>query len=174
MLAARNLRGEVMKTLQTTRLKPNPAGKDRTRTSISETQLAAEWVDIKNVGGQNVDLSGVSVYHKAFKRDGTYEWELVVSLSGVLEPAKVLRIHSGKGPYSVVREEDKVGSDYYLFTGVSRYIWNNDFGDTSALWEPATKTFIDQAYYDPYPPEGVILQRVGDMLVAPATVVSRW
>lgn len=163
-----------MKTIWTNQLKPNPAGKDRTRTGASETQLAAEWVDIKNIGRQNVELSGVSLFHKAFKRDGSYEWELVKALGGVLEPGKVLRIHSGKGPYSVVRDEDKVGSDYYFFTGESRYVWNNDFGDTSLLWQPASKTTIDEASYDPSPPEGVILQRVGNKLVAPAAVKSRW
>lgn len=162
-----------MKTIQTTRLKPNPAGKDRSRTSISEIQLAAEWVDIENVGGRNIDLTGASLYHKAFKRDGSFDWELVRNLSGVLEPGNVLRIHSGKGPYSLVRDEDKIGSDYYMFTGESRYIRNNDFGDTSALWEPPTQTFIDQTGYDPNPPEGMILHRVSNKLVAPSVVVSR-
>ena len=87
---------------------------------------------------------------------------------------QVLRVHSGKGPFSVVRAEDRIGSDYYMFTGESRYIWNNDFGDSSLLWQPATKVTIDEASYDAYPPEGVILQRVGSKLVAPARVASRW
>lgn len=163
-----------MKTIQTSQLKPNPAGKDRTRTGASESQLAAEWVDIKNTGRSSVDLSGVSLYHKAFKRDGSFEWELVVRLSGVLGAGQVLRVHSGKGPFSVVRAEDKVGSDFYMFTGESRYIWNNDYGDASLLWQPATKVTIDEASYDAYPPEGVTLQRVGSKLVAPARVASRW
>jgi hypothetical protein len=163
-----------MKTIQTTQLKPNPAGKDRTRTSISETQLAAEWADISNTGRQSVDLSGVSLFHKAYNRSGGFEWELARKLGGVLEPGKVLRIHSGKGPYSVVRNEDKVGSHYYFFTGESRYIWNNDFGDMALLWEPATDIYVDQASYDPYPPDGVILQRVGNKLVVPATIAARW
>src|SRR5690606_37954694 len=102
------------------------------------------------------------------------EWELVVQLSGVLSVGQVLRVHSGKGPVSVVRAEDKVGSDYYMFTGQSRYIWNNDYGDTSLLWQPSTELRIDEASYDPYPPEGVILQRVGSKLVASARVASRW
>lgn len=162
-----------MTTIQTTRLKPNPAGKDRSKTSISETQLAAEWIDFKNVCGQTVELGGLSLYHKAFKSNGTYEWELVRTLGGVLEPGKVLRIHSGKGPYAVVQDADKVGSDYYYFTGQSRYVWNNDFGDTAAIWRPSTKEFVDQASYDPYPPEGVILQRVGNKFVALTAAVSR-
>lgn len=163
-----------MKTIQTSQLKPNPAGKDRTKTGASESQLAAEWVDIKNTGRSSVDLTGVSLYHKAFKRDGSYEWELVVQLSGVLAASQVLRVHSGKGPFSVVRAEDKVGSDFYMFTGESRYVWNNDYGDSSLLWQPSTKVTIDEASYDAYPPEGVILQRVGSKLVAPARAASRW
>lgn len=156
-----------MKTIRTNQLKPNPAGKDRTRSGASETQFAAEWVDIKNTGRIDVDLNGVTLFHKAFKRDGTFEWEVVRRLTGTLPAGKVLRIHSGKGPYNVVRDEDKAGSDYYFFTEESRYIWNNDRGDTSLLWEPASKTTIDEAAYDSNPPEGVILQRVGDKLVAP-------
>lgn len=163
-----------MKTIQTSQLKPNPAGKDRTKTGASETQLAAEWVDIKNTGRSSVNLTGISLYHKAFKRDGSFEWDLVVKLSGEIGAGQVLRIHSGKGPFSVVRAEDKVGSDYYMFTGQSRYIWNNDHSDTSLLWQPSTELRIDEASYDAYPPEGVILQRVGSKLVAPARVASRW
>ncbi len=163
-----------MKTIQTSQLKPNPAGKDRTKTGISETQLAAEWVDIKNIGRSSVNLTGVSLFHKAFKQDGSFEWDLVIRLSGEIGAGQVLRVHSGKGPFSVVRAEDKVGSDYYMFTGQSRYMWNNDYGDASLLWQPSDKVTIDEASYDPYPPEGVILQRVGSKLVAPARVASRW
>lgn len=162
-----------MSTMQTSQLKPNPAGKDRTKTGISETQLAAEWVDLKNVGRQNVDLSGINLCHKAFKKDGSYEWEVVASLNGVIPPGKVLRVHSGKGPHSIVRAEDKVGNDYFVFTGQSRYIWNNDFGDTSLLWEVSAKRTIDQASYDPNPPEGVVLQRVGDKLEPTAVAYRR-
>lgn len=97
------------------------------------------------------------------------EWDLVVMLSGEIGTGQVLRIHAGKGPFRVVRAEDKVGSDYYMYTGQSRYIWNNDYGDTSLLWQPSTELRIDEASYDPYPPEGIILQRVGSKLVAAAT-----
>jgi hypothetical protein len=157
-----------MKTIRTNQLKPNPAGKDRSKSgAMSEAQLAAEWVDIKNVGRIDVNLAGVTLFHKAFKPDGSFEWEAVRQLSGILPAGNVLRIHSGKGPHSIVRDEDKAGSDYFMFTGESRYIWNNDFGDTSHLWEPATKSTIDQANYDPYPPGGMILVRISDKLVAP-------
>ena len=84
-----------MKMIQTSQLKPNPAGKDRTKTNISETLLAAEWVDIKNTGRTSVDLTGVSLFHKAFKRDGSYEWELVLRLSGNIDAGKVLRVSCG-------------------------------------------------------------------------------
>ncbi|MCC7336730.1 MAG: hypothetical protein IT422_16690 [Pirellulaceae bacterium] len=160
-------------TVRTNQLKPNPAGKDRSTSGASESQLAAEWVDIKNVGRTNIALSGVNLYHKAFRRDGSFEWELVGKLSGVLGAGQVLRVHSGKGPYSVVRPEDSVGSDFYIFTGVSRYIWNNDYSDSSLLWQPSTKASIDEASYDAYPPEGAILQRVGDKLVAPSWATVR-
>lgn len=111
---------------------------------------------------------------KPFWASSAFEWEVVRQLSGVLPAGKILRIHSGKGPHGVVRDEDKAGSDYYFFTEESRYIWNNDYGDASLLWIPVTRKTIDQADYDSYPPEGVVLQRVGDKLVAPSSVASRW
>lgn len=158
----------MKKTLQTVRLKPNPAGKDRTKTGVSETQLGAEWVDIKNTGSYDVSLAGTNLFHKAYKYDGSWDWELVKALSGILKPGEILRVHSGKGPLSVLRAEDQSGAHYHTFIGESRYVWNNDKGDTAGLWQPATKEWDDEASYDPYPPEGVILVRSGSKLVAQA------
>lgn len=160
------------KNLQTVRLKPNPKGKDRTRSGASETQLGAEWADIKNVGRHDENLSGVNLFHKAYKQDGTWDWELVKVLSGTLKPGQVMRVHSGRGPLSVLRAEDLEGADYHVFAGESRYLWNNDRGDTAALWLVEAKDFVDRTSYDGVPPEGVVLHRVGDKLVplaAPAT-----
>jgi hypothetical protein len=42
------------------------------------------------------------------------------------------------------------------------------------LWEPATDIYVDQARYDLYPPDRVILQRVGNKLVVPAAIASAW
>ena len=83
--------------LHTSRLKPNPAGKDRSRYSIDSRQLAAEWVDITNSGGRTLSVGRVVLYHLAYPRaGGKPEWAKVCGLSGNLGPGKVLRIHSGR------------------------------------------------------------------------------
>lgn len=152
-----------MKSLRVIRAKPNPAGKDRSRYSIPPAQLAAEWVDFQNNGTEGFPLTGVSLEHMAYQpgcRDGT--WQTVMTFQGELAVGKIIRVHSGNGPFTVMHVEDAFGADYHLFTG-GNYVWNNDCGDRAGLWNGTT--WIDLASYDPYPPEGVILHRVGDKLV---------
>ena len=157
-----------MKTLMITQLKPNPAGKDRQPFGpIDPSQLAAEWVDIKNMGATGVNTRGVEVNNKAFRPGDTEgHWRAVVALPDfVLPTGAVLRLHSGKGgDYGVIRAEDNAGSDYRMFTGRNDYVWNNREGDTAALWDLGAQQWIDGASYDPNPPEGVVLVRHGTKL----------
>lgn len=163
-----------MSSLQTFRLKPNPAGKDKNRSGASATQLAAEWVDLKNVSASNINLAGVRVCHVAYKANGTREWEDVQSFSsGLLSPGKVVRIHSGSGPESAISQADLAGADFHIFTH-KNYIWNNDKSDCCGLFASGENVPFDTACYDGPPPEGVILVRAGDKLVAPAAQTSAY
>jgi hypothetical protein len=56
-------------------------------------------------------------------------------------------------PDSVIRDEDRRGADFHLFSDKD-YVWNNKEGDTPALYNPVTKVTLDSASYDPNPPEG--------------------
>ena len=160
-----------MKNLQTVRLKPNPSGKDRTRRgTATAAQLGGEWVDIKNVGNTSVDLAGVKLYHIAYS--GTTDngkWTEIMSFTGTLAPGKVIRVHAGSGPLNVLHPIDQQGADFHLFTKRDAYVWNNDRGDCSALWQTGQKEPFDKACYSPDPPEGVVLVRTGDRLVVPAS-----
>ena len=156
-----------MPTLQVFRLKPNPAGKDRSRSGATAAKLGGEWVDVKNTGYMSVQLAGVDVYHLAF---GIHypqgRWEKVTSLTGQLESGRVLRVHAGQfRNLSVLRAEDLAGADLHTFTGKDAYVWNNREGDTPLLWLAASSSEVDRAVYSPNPPEGAILIRVGDKLV---------
>jgi len=159
-----------MKTLLVTQLKPNPAGKDRTRYGgATPAQLGAEWVDFKNTGGIGIDLGSVELHHVAFG-NGKRTWRLVTNFKGELGPGKIVRVHAGQQrDLSVLRQEDLLGADHHLFSGEDQCVWNNAEGDTAGLWDSSAKQWIDQASYDPYPPEGIILVRVGDKLVALTT-----
>jgi hypothetical protein len=157
-----------MKTLQTVRLKPNPAGKDKTRNgTASTTQLGAECVDLKNTGSAPVEMDGVKLHHVAFVGGKPSHWELIMSFNGTLEAGKILRVHAGHGPLSELRPEDRNGADYHLFTDRNQYVWNNAEGDTSRITEPSGngEADTDMAGYAPNPPEGVVLVRSGDKLV---------
>lgn len=155
-----------MKTLQITRIKPNPAGKDRSQTGgTSASQLAGEWVDFKNIGLTAVNLTGVDLYHLAYAPGATHgQWDKVTGFSGALPAGHTVRVHSGSGPDNVIRPEDRAGAEYHVFTG-RNYVWNNSQGDSPTLFDIGQKQNIDQASYDPYPPEGQILIRSGNKLV---------
>lgn len=153
-----------MKVLRVIRAKPNPIGKDRSGGTTPKKQLAAEWIDIKNTGDEPFRVDSISLQHIAYQpycRDG--KWEGVSTFSGVLQPGKVMRIHSGEQiQTSEMYPEDAAGADYHIFTG-RNYVWNNDCGDTAGLGDG--KVWIDAASYDPYPMEGKILSRQGDKLI---------
>lgn len=163
---------DFMKPLQIIRIKPNPTGKDRNRYgALDPAQLGAEWVDFKNTGTTSVNLDGVALYHVAYHA-GQGHWEQIMTFQGNLGAGQIVRVHAGKArELSVLRQEDVTGAQHHLFMGTDAYVWNNREGDTPALRE-ANGTGIDQASYDPNPPEGEILVRSGNELV-PALVTTR-
>jgi hypothetical protein len=161
-------------TLQIIRIKPNPVGKDRSRSGATPAQLGGEWVDVKNTGTGAVDLAGVDIYHLAYGPGATQgRWEKVTSLTGRLDAGRVLRVHAGRyRDLAVLRAEDVAGADFHGFTGEDAYAWNNKEGDAPLLWLPAAAAEIDRASYGPNPPEGVVLIRAGNHLVAPSALVG--
>ncbi len=153
-----------MKSLQVIKAKPNPRGKDRYGSFTPPAQLAAEWVDFKNNDTEIFPLSHISMHHIAYQPGcSNGKWDKVMGFQGDLNPGLTVRVHSGgKIPLSDMNAEDAQGADFHLFTGMN-YIWNNDCGDAAGLWDG--NNWEDKASYDPYPPEGRILRRVGDKLV---------
>lgn len=153
-----------MKSLRIIKAKPNPTGKDRYGNYAPPAQLAAEWVDFQNNGDEPFLLNGISLYHIAYQpgcQNG--KWQRVMGFQGSLKPGQVVRVHSGREILlAQMNLEDALGADVHLFTGQG-YIWNNDCGDAAGLWNGSSWT--DKASYDPHPPEGQVLHRVGDKLV---------
>ena len=145
--------------------KPNPLGKDRIgRTFTPAIQLAAEWVDFQNIAKTAINLNGTQMYHLAYL-PGKTEWELVIELSGVIQSGEIVRIHSGNPlPLNQMNFQDTIGANYHVFTG-KNYVWNNDKLDKPYLWYKPTQQKIDLTYYDAWPVEGKILQRLNDKLI---------
>jgi len=158
------------------RIKPNPAGKDRPgHGSPSPSQLAAEWVDFRNDDARDASMAGVSLWHRTFAPSRGQEWAKITPFTGVLPPGKTVRVHSGmKRDPSILRPEDFAGADYHVFTGADAYIWNNREGDTALLFHETTRETIDKASYAPNPPEGAVLVRSGDQLVAGLAPAAGW
>lgn len=153
-----------MKSLRIIRAKPNPRGKDRAGTYTPPVQLAAEWVDIQNDGNEPFPLEPIILCHLAYQ-PGCREpkWEKMTPFTGTLQPGKIVRVHSGSAiPLTEMHPVDILGADHHIFTG-RNYVWNNTCGDAPALWDG--RMYEDKAGYDPQPPEGVVLHRVGDKLV---------
>jgi hypothetical protein len=155
-----------MSSLQITKIKPNPVGKDRSSTGVTPaSQLAGEWVDFKNTGASAVKLDGVDLYHLAYAAGSAQgRWDKVTGFTGTLPAGQTVRVHSGSGPLSVIRPEDFAGADHHVFTNRD-YVWNNKQGDSPTLFDSSRNQNIDQASYDPYPPEGQVLVRSGNKLV---------
>lgn len=158
------------------RIKPNPAGKDRPpHGGPTPAQLAAEWVDFRNDTRADVSLDGVSLWHLTYVPGLDPEWARIRNFTGILPANNVLRVHAGvTRDLSVVRQEDLDGADYHAFTGDDAYVWNNKQGDSPLLFKAAEKLTIDKASYDPNPPEGVVLVRHGDKLVAALSRAANW
>jgi len=155
-----------MTTLQITKIKPNPTGKDRSRAGATPaSQLAGEWVDFKNTSSSPVKLDGVDLYHLAYSSgEAQGHWDQVTRLTGMLAAGQTVRVHSGSGPASVIRPEDLAGAEHHVFTNRD-YVWNNRQGDSPTLFNSGLRQNIDQASYDPHPPEGQVLIRSGSKLV---------
>jgi len=163
-----------MANLQTVRLRPNPPGKDTTRRGgATQTQLGAEWADIQNTTNQPLNITGVELYHIAYSpQHPRGQWERVCVFSETLPAGHTLRLHSGSGPLSVLRQEDIQGAEIQRFTGQDWYVWNNAEGDCAALTMSAKFDPFDKACYEPNPSEGVVLVRVNDKLVVPAAALA--
>jgi hypothetical protein len=153
-------------SLQITKAKPNPAGKDRMRNLSPAIQLAGEWVDIKNNGTTGIKLDNVELYHWAYGVGGVGgEWKKVIGFTGVLGVSEVVRVHSGGPlPLTQMRDEDRIGANHHVFSG-KNYVWNNNQCDFPSLWYTPSNQWLDQTEYDPFPGEGRILNRINKKLI---------
>ena len=158
------------------RIKPNPAGKDRPpHGGPTPVQLAGEWVDFRNDTGQDVSLNGVSLWYLAYAPGRQPEYEKITPFSGTLPAWKIVRLHAGRRrELSVIRPEDRLAADYHVFSGDDAYVWNNKQGDAPLLFNDTKRETIDKASYAPNPPEGAVLARQNDRLVAAVARAANW
>lgn len=161
-----------MSNYRITQAKPNPRGRDRFGSLTPTSQIAGEWIDILNISSQEQNLEGIVLQHIAYPTPHSYGvWGTAIRFpSIVLGVSESLRVHSGQRiDISLLHPEDISGANWHIFTNVNAYMWNNDRGDTARLVLPLNNAedlvVLDQAEYINPPSEGVILERVGQLLV---------
>lgn len=141
-----------MSNLLVTFALPNPVGKDRSASGVSNNQLNGEWVEFKNNAYQAVSLDGVSLVHQTYnqncQRTGT---DSLMTFKGSLNYGQSVRVHTGSG------ETFQDGNVFHLFLNRGNYVWNNRCGDSVIL--QSGSTVVDWAAYGPNPTEGRILTR---------------
>lgn len=155
------------------RAKPNPAGKDRVSGYPQQQQLLGEWVDLQNTGDAAVNLSTLNLCHVQFSNQGVPEDKPTIYWTGkygeVLNPGQVLRVHTGKSEHAgSMAYNDAQGVHLHAFAEKGNFVLNNNYGDVISVWwkgQDGKWNKEDAAGYDPNPPEGVILKRVGDKLI---------
>lgn len=145
-------------------IKPNPEGKDR-YDGVSDTpvhQVSSEWIDLKydSLVGHYI-MGGVKL-QKQIEKDGQVIWwdvlEFPTDIHFELGAEKVLRIHSGKLMAEAAMErQDREGADFHFFTQKS-FVWSNKNAENIRILDKDGKV-LDEAAYDPWPPEGEILHR---------------
>lgn len=152
--------------------KPNPAGKDTQNGRPRTEQLLGEWVDLQNTGTEALSFSVLNLADSTFDGQCAVQEKARIYWTGnggTLQPGEILRVHAGsQRDAAQMRVEDRAGATHHAFTESDRFLLNNDCGDNLSVWWKTTGDEwhnADRTHYDPNPPEGKILKRVGDKLV---------
>ena len=171
-------------SLQIIQAKPNPAGKDSNKDQNGSIpnrpeQLFGEWVDVKNIGADEVHFPTMQVRHALFdetcQTTGALELYWIGANYDFLKPGQVLRIHAGRRKDAhLMSAEDQTGADWHGYAESDDFILNNRCGDKIVLsWQDAVNQICqDWACYAPYPPEDLILKRSGNLLAGAGAGLS--
>jgi hypothetical protein len=166
-------RRKLMSTiLRIYRAKPNPPGKERQRGPVESEILLGEWVDIENVGTESITFSNIKLHHTKFNslcqtRGGT-ECYWNAEGRGLLKPAQILRVHTGKQcEKAQLAPVDDGDTDWHAYAERDNFVLNNRCGDIIVItWvDEQGRSFKDAASYAPNPRAGAILVRLDNQLI---------
>ena len=155
--------------------KPNPLGKDAAHHTAKPEQLLGEWVGLRNNGNTNINLANYHLANREFDAHCIAKPKPVIYWLGdagkTLAPGETARVHTGRhADWWTANSEDKQGVNYHSFAERGWFVLNNRCRDTVSVWTKDRNgdyQLVDSAAYDPNPPEGAVLERVGDKLVVP-------
>lgn len=155
--------------------KPNPLGKDAVRHTARPEQLLGEWVVLRNNGNSTLSLANYHLANLEFDSRCVAKPKPVIYWWGdatkSLAPGETIRIHTGRAAdWRFANPEDRQGVHYHSFAERDWFVLNNRCGDAISVWTKDRNgeyQRVDGAAYDPNPPEGAALERVGEKLVVP-------
>lgn len=157
-----------MADLIITSAQPNPPGRDVARPGVtSNSKLNEEWVEFTVQRDRSLIEDQLS--HLTFNNYCHRTGQEVIFRFGIVrvKAGQRVRVHTGSGT------DYWEGSLLHVYAGRSWFVWNNACGDRATLSYGGT--VIDSAYYEPNPPEGVLVRQPGtDRLVPAPAVAWRW
>ena len=156
-----------MADLIITSAQPNPPGKDSARSTTTNAKLNEEWVEF--TAERDRALIEDELSHLTFNNycQRTGQERILQFASVQIKAGQRVRVHTGSG----TAYWD--GNTLHVYAGRSWFAWNNRCGDRATLSYKGT--VIDSAYYEPNPPEGVLVRQPGtDRLVPAAAYARRW
>ena len=166
------------------RAKPNPAGKDAVQHHTTPQQLNGEWVDLRNNGATALNLGGFHLANREFDSRCVAKSQPVVYWFGdsriTLQPGEIVRVHTGneRDAYHML-QSDRQEVHYHSFANRGWFVLNNRCGDTISVWSKDAQgnyvaPSVDEASYDPNPPDGEVLVRKGTKLVTALAAVLNY
>lgn len=155
-----------MPDLIITSAQPNPPGRDAARPGVtSNAKLNEEWVEFTAQRDRALIEDQLShlTFNNYCQRSGQ---ESIFRFGSVhLMARHRVRVHTGSG--TGYRD----GNLLHVYARRSWFVWNNACGDRATL--SYSGTVIDSAYYDPNPPEGVLVRQPGTDRLVPAFATAR-
>ncbi|MDP8207118.1 MAG: hypothetical protein P9L92_10680 [Candidatus Electryonea clarkiae] len=136
----------------------NPVGKMKwVNQSPPSSVLNEEWVQLRNIGTQEVSLNNIKLMHWTYsgKTADTAQNVEILTLSGSLNRGTSLRIHSGKGKAFI----DPKTQIIHIFCNAVSGQFNYQIIQPDCITLSVGGKSIDFARYDPPIPEGKRLRR---------------
>jgi hypothetical protein len=134
----------------------HPRGKaERLNVPVDNERLNREWVQIRNMTPDNLELDQVSLHHLVYQA-GEAKESLVLRLTGTLPAMARMRIHSGSGTASY----DDSRQLYHAYVNPKQKAFRYQIMKPETLLLRRNNKLVDRAGYDANQPMGIRLKRV--------------
>jgi hypothetical protein len=142
-----------LKRIVTTKIKPNPVGKDKANGKPLPKQLLGEWVEIRNEGDEVIT---VIIEHTTFDEKCNKQIEETFNVITDVQIGQSVRVHTGKMiDESQMDADDRNGAVRHEYAEKAHFILNNRCGDTITAMADGKSFSVS---YERDPIEGAVLE----------------